>query len=952
MKRKPFVVAIVTLIAILLLTLQDRAFAFDTGHHYDLTWQVMRDEGFSDTALETAQVENWLVDYYSSSPTGVLSFGINNLHFDNLHSTEQVSNYWGRLAVSTKAAIQQAARENDALKGLTVLGISLHTVQDFYSHSNWVETHPAAGNAYRTDTWFDTYNRGDNLHTGAYPCLKPGEPEAHGDYYAGLNKDSYVRPGWEQAYIFAYAASRQWSNALHLWIDEVNPGYWASLQQYSVSTSDRAALRRDLDATYRLSEWAEGHVEDCLADADGHWKGNGSGSQGELLQFAVGWVASADSIFVKKFQDTYFDIAVELTGSAPPTSSVPDVPHVPLRKRAVNVRTTQVWEKDDVGFFESKIDPSGKADFYAKLWVADQPFVEAMQIDRAQVAPAWTSLRILADDVPQVAVHYELWDEDGNALGNDDHCDINPIRGKSNLDFTFDVGTHSLSGDLSGVHDSPRILARTEGRKSDSDRAGVELYVTERLLAFPTPPIRLEPAPDRIVAGELTPITVFFGDGDTHNTLRGKVRVDNDPQLFDTNSPFSYLLHAGYHTLTISTNDYDGRPYYETRYSFVVPGKPWTVQVSPKPIELGRPLSVSFNTSDTRTGAPVAGTVRIVDPKSGISEHPTNSTFSFTFNAGTTTRQKCAPPVTVCETEIDDRGKPHKVCHKEPGECTEVTESTLPFVEITAPDYAILRPTLEFVAPKLRVNITPDPATMPVGQPATYVVHSEDLYYGQRVSATVRIDDANNSSPGYQTDVPFTFAFHAGQHQLSITAQDAAYRPAGLKISVPLGKMVVRVVPATAPEGQEVQVTVFTTDERTGASVPATVHIRNPGRAEVEKPANVQFPFVFNVGRRPVCAPPVTVCETEVDDRGKPHKVCHKEPGECTTVLTYPTADITAVDYANAKITFSVQAKEIPEASRSSAVRLEVTPSGCQEITAPGTSGPAHARDEPVAPGM
>jgi hypothetical protein len=268
--------------------------------------------------------------------------------------------------------------------------------------------------------------------------------------------------------------------------------------------------------------------------------------------------------------------------------------------------------------------------------------------------------------------------------------------------------------------------------------------------------------------------------------------------------------------------------------------------------------------------------------------------------------------VTVCETEIDERGKPRKVCHKEPGECTDVPERTLPYVEITAPDYAILRPTLEFVIPKLRVSIAPDPATVPVGQPATYVVRSEDFYYGQQISAIVRIDDAGNNSQGYQANVPFTYTFHAGQHQLNVAAQEPAYERASLRFSVPLGKMVVRAVPETVPEGQEVPVTVFVTDERTGAPVPATVHIQNPGRAEVEKPANVQFPFVFNIERRRSCAPPVTVCETEVDERGKPRKVCHKEPGECHTTLIYPTADITAVDYANAKIRFNVRAKEIP----------------------------------------
>jgi hypothetical protein len=133
------------------------AFAFDTGHHSDLTKEALQDQGFGETAIQTVQVQNWLVDYFSSSPTSSIEGDVAKLHFDNLFTTEQIRNYWGRLTVNTRSAVQQAAREKDTLKLLTILGISLHAVQDFYSHSNWVETHPrSTSGPYRPETWFDS----------------------------------------------------------------------------------------------------------------------------------------------------------------------------------------------------------------------------------------------------------------------------------------------------------------------------------------------------------------------------------------------------------------------------------------------------------------------------------------------------------------------------------------------------------------------------------------------------------------------------------------------------------------------------------------------------------------------------------------------------------------------------------------------------------------------------
>jgi hypothetical protein len=467
------------LVTLALWAMPKTAQAFDTGHHFDLTREAMSDQGFGNTAIEVAQLENWLTDYYSSSPTSRIDNETNKLHFDNLLTTQQVNNYWGHLTVNTKKAVQQAAREGNSLKLLALMGISLHAVQDFYTHSNWVETHPPSGPNYRTETWFSspptqlTYTGIASSFRGTPPA---GHPE-HGGYTSGLNKDEYGRPGWDRAYVFAYAGAREWVNAMRGWVNEVNPNFWSQTQAFTVAGGDRSKLNDDLEAVYRISEWVKSGSE------DGHWKGKGSGSRAEFLAFSAGWVAKPDGRFVSEFKDrkAYFLLSNGLTG-ATPAVGVPTVPRLPLNHRAVILRTLKVAEKGDLGFFETKIDPLGKADFYGRITIAGQTFTEAMQLDKSSVLPAWTTIKFLRKTQTQAPIRYELWDEDGALRGGDDPVDINPKTGVRNLNFSINLASHNLSGDITGVRDSASNPVNSEGRKSDRDRGVVQFYVTERSL--------------------------------------------------------------------------------------------------------------------------------------------------------------------------------------------------------------------------------------------------------------------------------------------------------------------------------------------------------------------------------------------------------------------------------------------------------------------------------------
>ena len=157
----------VTLISIFFLS--SRAAAFDTYWHAQATQIVGEEFGFSKDAIDVMKLGNFspdlfgpVEDYASShlnpeARQGLQQFGIRNarsraaaifLHFDNLDGkldrnskfdyvfNQLLDNTRGSLAAyHTKPGLDDATRNTLIL---VTLGASLHTVQDFYSHSDWI----------------------------------------------------------------------------------------------------------------------------------------------------------------------------------------------------------------------------------------------------------------------------------------------------------------------------------------------------------------------------------------------------------------------------------------------------------------------------------------------------------------------------------------------------------------------------------------------------------------------------------------------------------------------------------------------------------------------------------------------------------------------------------------------------------------------------------------------
>jgi hypothetical protein len=293
--------------------------AFDTQPHFDITRDALTAEGFGLPAASIAGVNNWFVDYYTNPDrnphSGHASFllgwtrlglahedwpnfyieGARRMHFDyeqraadmpNLSNTAGIEREWDRLQFRARRLLGIYGRSNDPLGVLSTIGSSLHAVQDFYAHSNWVEDlrpgAPGLGGpgiaslGYGSNpTFFDippdvrrTVLVGDrNVYTGVrgiprghghwrsdfLPRFPPGRPTSE----EALNKDWSGRPKYQEAYLTAYFASRQWVRAMRTWLG--NEPLW----NRAMSMAQTSALAHDITGAEEISQYS------------GHWQGGG-----------------------------------------------------------------------------------------------------------------------------------------------------------------------------------------------------------------------------------------------------------------------------------------------------------------------------------------------------------------------------------------------------------------------------------------------------------------------------------------------------------------------------------------------------------------------------------------------------------------------------------------------------------------------------------------------------
>ena len=541
------------------------AYAFDTGPHADMTRDALTAEGATPASATITAANNWFVDYYTNPDrnphSGHASFllgwtrlglareswpqfwvlGARRLHFDyeqgcagcpvgmpNLANTAGVEREWDRLEFRARRLLGIYGRANDPLGVLSTIGSSLHAVQDFYSHSNWVEdVRPnglggpgIASLGYGSHpTFFDVPPEvrrdvlvGDRrVYTGvpgapreshghwrshALPRFPPGRPT----FEEALNKDWPGRPEFQDAYITAYFATRQWVRAMRTWLG--NEPLW----NRAMSMAQTRALSQDFTGAEEISQYS------------GHWQGGGepcvrfincsvrSGKAGSLSSLTIAlrdFHAGRTSPYRRAFNRMIGEWA--LFAENIPGGQIPEFPDLPS-SRTIQALTRFV--KVEVLNYRgiSLGDTIGGADIYANIRMRGQPSTSTI-IDgadsfgfRSPYAP-FTWIRSVptpnqaSTPVTSMVVRVETGNRSGAGTDDDVFLRINN-RLRFSLDkrlyddfergdvdtYSVPIGTATRNGLTVGDIDRVAIEKSRDGRNGAWFLHGVTLIVNGQVV--------------------------------------------------------------------------------------------------------------------------------------------------------------------------------------------------------------------------------------------------------------------------------------------------------------------------------------------------------------------------------------------------------------------------------------------------------------------------------------
>jgi hypothetical protein len=186
------------------------------------------------------------------------------MHFDAIYSTADIEKNWQTIYENTILALKKYNNNPDVKSGFrliilfNIIGASLHIVQDYYSHSNWVNSYILL-NKSPIPTWYgedSAYRRSLYLYTGAYPDGSAKGKKNHSE----LNKDCSSLNLNKEAVEVAERASIEWIKK----IVEATPELpWGELKKYNIQNDP--ILKNflvKLDATFLTSSSVvAGHLD-------------------------------------------------------------------------------------------------------------------------------------------------------------------------------------------------------------------------------------------------------------------------------------------------------------------------------------------------------------------------------------------------------------------------------------------------------------------------------------------------------------------------------------------------------------------------------------------------------------------------------------------------------------------------------------------------------------------
>jgi hypothetical protein len=424
--------------------------AFDVGHHADLIYNSMVLRRYEQTNIDVAVAHAWLADYFAvyeprrdSNVTAELA-ALLLTPSGAVATPADIETHFGNLARSSETLTREYAAANRSADLAALLGVTLLSVQRFYSLSNWAAVYARKDcSCFATASWFDV------APPAQLGKLSLGSPASLGAYCNGSNVESYAAAGWENAYAAALVASVRWIDMVEAWAANETAVY-PELGRRAALRPDEplyAVVQAELLYMYRVASWSDAPPPYAL----GRWKGPQSSSalKSELVAADL---AKAESTltFRRRFLDSdadWRDVAGAVLRKAKPAVPATPTASAPLADLyAVVVRTNAV---KSLGGGRDR----DKSDWYARVEFESgtghsQAMREAVQRDASDLTPAWSSIYFADTSIvgaTRIRVAYSLFDEDGFHFSDDAPVLINGAN--STIVMTVNLDTGAVTGE-------------------------------------------------------------------------------------------------------------------------------------------------------------------------------------------------------------------------------------------------------------------------------------------------------------------------------------------------------------------------------------------------------------------------------------------------------------------------------------------------------------------------
>lgn len=445
-------------------------FGFSVGFHDDLTKDLLPEYGFNENAQLVIRAAAWFTDYRSVPLSVYLNLGssspfdsISHFHANSLTGADEVVHYFEKLRDNTQAQVALLQNRTTAIRDLLLaLGATLHAVEDFYSHSNWVQLHPRnpVCNCLRMDT-INSYTRaqmlgwGNKLLTGQAvldrtsgrtPSLR-GDQGKHGSGCSGMNHDTSMRSNFEEAFAFGYAGSAEWIDAFRSF---VRPDVWARMLAFTMTPTEVSEAQRDLTNMYRLSS----RMTSPVLSIGTSYRGMGSGDISEFMAVAKEVSQRGRTFLENAYREAsrstgYLGlISRDMYNFTSPTSAV-----WPIAPR---------YNRDDVAVTVRTLDAAAEGanmDMYVLLSIDGLEYHETSLRHKNSITNwYWSTTRFvsssrIAAGAGRVNITYMLRDENWDSVDT-----TLPLSGASDggLHMVYDPASHTLTGGIvtPGVHDT------------------------------------------------------------------------------------------------------------------------------------------------------------------------------------------------------------------------------------------------------------------------------------------------------------------------------------------------------------------------------------------------------------------------------------------------------------------------------------------------------------------